>query len=510
MRSPAGSEEKFRLRLKLLLSALILCRALLLLWAPHTDPSESRYAEISRKMVETGNWVTPQFDYGVPFWAKPPLSMWMSALGIKWFGANEFGSRIFIFIAALGILVVVARAVRREIDATSGLVAATLLMGMPLFFYCSAAVMTDLALVFGTTLAMLAFRTAVLENSRRWGYVFFIGLAIGLLAKGPLVLVLAFPPIVGWILLTGQWRRAWKCLPRISGTLLMMALSLPWYIIAERKTPGFINYFIVGEHWKRFFINGWEGDLYGSAHAKLPGTIWVYLLMMTFPWCLGLLAIPFRRWREARSWAMASDGRGLYWLLWALWTIVFFTPSRNIIVTYPLPALPALAILMAGIFKQGAQAGFTWKRFNLLHPALVMTCFGMIFLAGTLSLAFPDLQPDTTDKGLVRFFQSHRGPQDRLIYFGTRRFSAEFYTSGETKNTESLQTLTEDLDSPGLLYVAMIARSWVELPAAVQSRLSPLTHRGHRLTDLYMESDKTRKDGVDPHKMSLNNTGEKP
>lgn len=207
---------------------------------------------------------------------------------------------------------------------------------------------------------------------------------------------------------------------------------------------------------------------------------------------------------------MASDGRGLYWLLWALWTIVFFTPSRNIIVTYPLPALPALAILMAGIFKQGAQAGFTWKRFNLLHPALVMTCFGMIFLAGTLSLAFPDLQPDTTDKGLVRFFQSHRGPQDRLIYFGTRRFSAEFYTSGETKNTESLQTLTEDLDSPGLLYVAMIARSWVELPAAVQSRLSPLTHRGHRLTDLYMESDKTRKDGVDPHKMSLNNTGEKP
>ena len=86
----------------------------MMVFFPHTDTSESRYAEISRKMVETGDWITPQFDYGIPFWAKPPLSMWMSALGIELFGVNEFGSRIFIFLAAMGILALVARAVRRE------------------------------------------------------------------------------------------------------------------------------------------------------------------------------------------------------------------------------------------------------------------------------------------------------------------------------------------------------------------------------------------------------------
>ncbi len=76
----------------LLLALLIGCRIVTMILVPHTDNSESRYAEISRKMVETGDWITPQFDYGIPFWAKPPLSMWMSATGIELFGANEFGS----------------------------------------------------------------------------------------------------------------------------------------------------------------------------------------------------------------------------------------------------------------------------------------------------------------------------------------------------------------------------------------------------------------------------------
>lgn len=49
------------------------------LFFPLFDTTESRYAEIARKMLETGNWVTLQQDYGVPFWAKPPLSIWLSA-----------------------------------------------------------------------------------------------------------------------------------------------------------------------------------------------------------------------------------------------------------------------------------------------------------------------------------------------------------------------------------------------------------------------------------------------
>ncbi len=471
-----------------LLSVLIACRVLMMVFFPHTDTSEARYAEISRKMVETGDWITPQFDYGIPFWAKPPLSMWMSALGMKVFGVNEFGSRIVTFLAAMGILWLVARAVRRETDATTGLIAATLLMGMPLFFYCSAAVMTDLALAFGTTLAMVAFRIAVMENSRRWGYAFFVGLAIGLLAKGPLALVIALPPVAGWILLTSQWRPALKSLPWITGTLLMLALALPWYLAAENKTPGFLDYFIVGEHWKRFTVRGWKGDLYGNAHSKIPGTIWLYLILVTFPWCLGLLALPFRRWRNLKKWMMSCEGYGLYWMLWALWPVVFFTPSRNIIATYPLPALPALAILLAGLINPGKNGIFSWRRFHPLHPALVGLGVGAAAVVAFGTLIAPDLSPKTSEKELMEVFRKERKSEDLLMYFGGRRYSAEFYSEGKLENTLSAQVLAENLDAPGRLFVATTPRYFDRIPPHVRLRLYQVTHWKNKRVNLYRES----------------------
>src|SRR5690606_6014517 len=104
-----------------------------------------------------------------------------------------------------------------------------------------------------------------------------IGLAIGLLAKGPFALVIAIAPIAGWILLTRKWKEL-GALPWIPGSLLMLAISVPWYIAAEQRTPGFLSYFILGEHWHRFTDSSWRGDLYGKAHAAAPGMIWFFLL----------------------------------------------------------------------------------------------------------------------------------------------------------------------------------------------------------------------------------------
>ena len=47
---------------------------------PLFDTTEARYGEIARIMYETQNWVTPQFDYNIPFWGKPPMQTWLSAL----------------------------------------------------------------------------------------------------------------------------------------------------------------------------------------------------------------------------------------------------------------------------------------------------------------------------------------------------------------------------------------------------------------------------------------------
>ena len=74
--------------------SLIILRAYLNSAIPLMDKTEARYAEISRIMVETNNWIVLQIDYGIPFWAKPPLSTWLSASSISLFGLNEFFVRL--------------------------------------------------------------------------------------------------------------------------------------------------------------------------------------------------------------------------------------------------------------------------------------------------------------------------------------------------------------------------------------------------------------------------------
>ncbi|MDA7965606.1 phospholipid carrier-dependent glycosyltransferase, partial [Ruegeria sp.] len=113
---------------------------------PFTDTTEARYAEIARKMVETQDWITPQFAYDVPFWGKPPLHTWLSAAGMEIFGINAFGARILIFACAIAILALMYRWLRDEMGSGAALSAVVVLSSSVLFFGASAFVMTDLAM----------------------------------------------------------------------------------------------------------------------------------------------------------------------------------------------------------------------------------------------------------------------------------------------------------------------------------------------------------------------------
>ena len=86
-----------------LLGIVAMLRLLTLGSYPLTDTTEARYAEVARKMAELGNWVTPLYDYGVPFWAKPPLTTWLSAISLQMFGVNEFAARLPYFLLAVFI-----------------------------------------------------------------------------------------------------------------------------------------------------------------------------------------------------------------------------------------------------------------------------------------------------------------------------------------------------------------------------------------------------------------------
>ncbi|MGS0730520.1 ArnT family glycosyltransferase, partial [Shewanella sp. 0m-11] len=126
---------------------VVLTRLLLLPWYPLMDTTEARYGEMARLMVETGNWVTPLFDYHVPFWGKPPLHTWLSAGSILAFGVNEFAVRFPHWLAAMLTLVVVAAFAKRlRLPVISILI---ILASTVVFTISAGAVMTDMALTLG-------------------------------------------------------------------------------------------------------------------------------------------------------------------------------------------------------------------------------------------------------------------------------------------------------------------------------------------------------------------------
>ncbi|MBA4708833.1 ArnT family glycosyltransferase [Aquitalea aquatica] len=452
------------------LFALLLIR-LLAMWAiPLTDTTEARYAEIARKMLETGNWVTLWHDYGVPFWAKPPLSTWTSAASMGLFGVNPLAARLPALLLSLAVLWLVADAAGQRLGRDAALASTLILAGSLLFFGAAGTVMTDPALMFCVALAQLAFWHAMQGRGRRWNYLFFVGLGLGLLAKGPLAIVLVGMPIFVWTLLRNDWKALWQRLPWISGSLLMLAIALPWYLLAEYRTPGFLNYFIMGEHVSRFLDPGWKGDKYGYAHATPRGMIWLYWLGAIFPWSLAMLVWLAGHGKQALGLSKDSDGWRLYMLLWSLMTLLFFTISGNIIFPYPLPMLPGCALLFATLWQAGRQPqqGSSLPWLALVSGLLLLIAVGLQWSQGQRYFR-------TQQQVIAAWQQQQPAADSKLIYWDSRReFSAEFYSEGKVITTNKPDQLLQLLADQHHRIIVTEQRDLPSLPAAVAARFQPV------------------------------------
>ena len=428
------------------LFGIILVRLFSLGAYPLQDTTEARYAEIARLMLETGNWVTPQFDYGILFWGKRPLAIWLSAGSFQLFGVTEFAARLPSLLFAIMVLFTVYILGKRQRGADLGLVTAFVLASSILFFIVSGAVLMDTALVAGTTLSMVAFWLRMNNGSRKWGYLFFIGLVIGLLSKGPLALVLVGTPIGLWALWQRNLTQVWQRIPWLSGGLLMLALTLPWYILAELRSPGFIDYFIVGEHWKRFTVTGWQGDLYGSAHAKPRGTIWLYAFQSFLPWAVLLLFINWRKGSAVRT-MISSDRPWIIYLgLWAITPLLFFTFSGNLLATYALPSMVPLALLGAESWMRicAASVANHGQCKPWLKKLPYLGVFVPLLLLSAIGFQHSQYIKIKSQKALLTAYSRIKTqPGGQLVYLLKRPFSAQFYSRGkalEAKNWQQAMT----------------------------------------------------------------------
>lgn len=407
-----------------ILGAALFIRLISLGAYPLMDTTEARYGEMARLMIETGNWLTPQFDYGVPFWGKPPLFTWMSAVGIEVFGINEFAVRMPHWLAAIVVVVLMAYLARKL--GFSGLVTAVVLATCGVFSISAGAVMTDMALTMGVTLAMVGFYRCW-QGSKMWGYAGFVGLAIGLLAKGPLVIVIMGIAILPWLVIQHGIKGAvitlWQRFPLVSGLALMLAIALPWYILAEQATPGFIDYFIVGEHFKRFLVSGWQGDLYGSAHDEPRGMIWVFWLYSAAPWSIILPILAWKKRHIIQNESVKQSGIVSFLVCWMVSPLLLFTLSGNILPAYVLPGVPAIGLLIA-ICLSDIKHDPKWFKVSaaLVPILLVITLFVIHFEVGNKK----------SDK--VIFEQADNTLP--TYYVGSRPFSGQFYSQGKAKKLD--------------------------------------------------------------------------
>lgn len=404
-------------------------------------------------MAQTGDWITPWFEPGRPFWGKPPLSFWTEAISFKLLGINEFAVRLPSWLATMGTMGLVFTYTRTCFNRQAALWAVMIYASCALVYIASGAVLTDPFLALGTAWSMTAFALAERKPTFFWRYGFFVGIAIGLLAKGPLALVLIGGPLFMWLALQPKMWRTLRVLPWGRGTVLMLTLSLPWYILAELKTPGFLNYFILGEHFLRFIDPGWKGDLYGTAHQRPYGAIWWYWLQAAFPW--GLLAVAmlvsllFNPSSRARAKQTLLTPELNYLVAWTLFTPLFFTLSGNILWTYLLPGLAAFSILMS--------LGLTAQKIR--HPVFVLRARLLTLLVPVTVLvltAIVTLQPGLlkTERALVQYAQQKNANPVPLIYVDSRPFSARFYSYG-TAGLLPLDQLAANLDRSTPVFLAI-------------------------------------------------------
>ena len=406
-----------------LLLVLIANRGIINYLLPLMDKTEARYAEIARIMVETNNWILLQIDYNIPFWAKPPLSTWLTAISIKLFGLYEFYIRLPYLITTIIIVLFISR--YDKIENKIFFLTPLILLLMPEFYLHAGVVSTDTILNFSIILVMLSFWEAVGKKSGlKWWYGFFIGIGLGLLSKGPIILILTLPPIFIWLLVYKEELEKLKKIPILSGLSLTFLISFPWYYFTELKSPGFIDYFIYGEHFRRFFDSGWKGDLYGFAKQQPYGIIWLFSTMAIFPWSL-LIITRIRKIIEE-----AYKNKWVCFLVcWMLFTPVFFTFSSSLIHTYTLPITVPAALLITHFWSE-----FKFKRYYLSISALLYFVLLPVFYSGVLD----DTIQNNCDKELVK---NELVSDYSLFYLNYKSFSSQFYSLGAIKmiNLEQLK-----------------------------------------------------------------------
>jgi len=395
------------------------------------DDDEPKNAECAREMLARGDWVVPTFNEELRC-DKPVLLYWLMMAAYHAFGVSEFAARLPSAVLAIVTVLATYHLGRLLFQPRVGLWAALAMSTSTLFVVAGRAATPDSALVCATTLAMLAFVSATWGARRTmagadtlaefvpstwsgWATV-YAAMGVGVLAKGPVAVVLPTAVIGLYLLCAKQWgvvprgsaehglvrfvralspracrEVAWQMRPW-TALAVVAAIALPWYIAVGLRTGGDWPAGFLGTHNISRFLKPMEGHR-GPLIYYVPA-----VALGFFPWSvflpLGLLHLAGRARRDP-AWAAY-----VFVACWAGVYLGFFSLSSTKLPSYVLPAYPALALIVAAFVEHWLREPAMVRRW-MLWPALGTISVAGVGLVVGLPLAAPRFFPGDWALGLI-------------------------------------------------------------------------------------------------------------
>lgn len=306
---------------------------------PYLETSEARYAEISREMHDSGDYVTPRL-LGIKHFHKPPMTYWLTAMSFNILGVNNVSGRILLGLAALLILVFTAKTSRLlfpDNDRTPAWSILILLSSL-LFLVQARTLTTDIYLTLFVLMAVYWHWFWILgKGSAIYLILSAVSMAMAVLTKGHIPLMLTVLPWLVYGLVRRTFSRNWWAWTLLYSAVLF-SIALPWFVIVIAKNPGMLDYLFNFHIVQRAVTD---------VHHRGGNSVYFVgvLLGGMFLWFNHFFYAIYefiRDWmRKQRSW------NELLLLLYILVPLVIFTLAKSKLPSYVLPLTSFLAILLS-------------------------------------------------------------------------------------------------------------------------------------------------------------------
>jgi 4-amino-4-deoxy-L-arabinose transferase-like glycosyltransferase len=255
------------------------------------DIDEGNNAEAAYEMRESGNPIVPTFNYRLRP-DKPPLLYWLQVAAYEAFGVNEFAARLPSALASLLTLLLTYELGRLTFGPGAGFLAGLILASTVAFCAAGHFANPDALLNVCTILTLYLFWRDYVRGKNGWLVWTGISTGLGMLAKGPVGLVL--PSAVVWVFLfrSGQWRRGFRLL-LLGGVAAFLLVAAPWYVWVGVETKG---------QWLRefFLVHNWDRAT-GAPMENHGGPIFYYVVALIAGFAPWSVFFALTLWQVAKS-----------------------------------------------------------------------------------------------------------------------------------------------------------------------------------------------------------------